>query len=193
MPSNKWGGGMRLDLQLKGGEELARKLRAIGAGAEAKLLEATRAGAEVAFDPIKRDAPGDGVIMVQSEKPNLTETKAYEIGPDKEHWYYQFFETGVQPFEINMIKRRTARSAIDKKASQRKGKATKMRGRRVQGDAKVLVFPGSDGGTVFAKRVRRGGMAARPFMRANFMERSGAVIGAFREVIEKHVIWPSVD
>ena len=44
-------------------------------------------------------------------------------GPDKEHWYYQFFETGVQPFEINLGKGRSKRTCSKQHQERGKGES----------------------------------------------------------------------
>lgn len=186
MPSNRRGGGLKLDIKLEGGAELAAQLRAIGASMAGTMAEAAQAGGNVALEPISRDAPGPGVIMIDATAPR--DAAAVEIGPEKSKWYYQFFETGVQPFEIDMVRRRSKRSAIDKQATAKKGKETRMRGRRVAGKGRVLVFPGGSGEKVFSRRVSRGAMAAKPFMRNNFFEKASAMIQAVGDVVRRRAL-----
>lgn len=186
------GKGMRFEMQMKGGDKLAAKLRGMGKDAERVVDEATRSALDVAAGPIRQDAPGPGIVMVKSEKPNKPGVLAYEVGPDKAHWYYQFFETGVQPFEINLVKGRTKRSATNRKASAQKGKTVAMSGRRVRGEKQAVKFAGP-GGVVFAKRIRRGPMAARPFMRKNFLGNTDRMQDEFGKVIKGAAIAPRLE
>lgn len=186
------GKGLKFGVQLRGSDRLAAKLRAMGSQAQSAVDRATRSGLDVAYAQIKQDAPGPGVVMEKADKPDKPGVAAYQAGPDKAHWYYQFFETGVQPFEINLARGRTKRTAVNRKASERKGKTVTMSGRRVQGEKQALKFAGP-GGVVFAKRIRRGAMAARPFMRKNFLGNTERMKDAFGDEIEHTVIAPQLE
>lgn len=85
-------------VKIEGGEELLEKLRAMGIDVRKVLKEATLAGAEEIRRPANHDAPGPHIIaeVMASDKNSAT----VGIGPDEDHWYYQFFETGAQPHKI---------------------------------------------------------------------------------------------
>ena len=89
----------KITAKIEGDEELLLKLRALGAGVEQILETAVLAGAEIVKDQANRLARGPHIETEITEK---SRTKAIaEIGPDKEHWYYRFFETGAGPHEIS--------------------------------------------------------------------------------------------
>ena len=184
--SKRWGRGFQMDAKIVGAEALLKRLNAMGAGAEAMLAQATEDGMNAVVDDIKRDAPGDG-IMVQRDEDNRGNATVL-AGPDKAHWYYQFFETGVQPFEINLGKGRSKRSALNNTKSAAKGKAVRMTGRKIQGEAQALHW-----GDVFAKTIHRGGMSAKPFMRPNFIPQKDKIEQAFIDTIESGVIRPNTE
>lgn len=88
----------RISVHLQGGEELMRKLQAMQADVADVIERATQAGAEVVADAARADAPGP-FIAVEVER-NARGKAVARIGPDKDHWYYRFFETGTAPHEI---------------------------------------------------------------------------------------------
>lgn len=85
-------------IKLTGDLELKRKLEQLKARARGALLDAAEAGADVVQADADRRAPGPHIItgnkVVEGGKATV------EIGPDKEHWYYQFAETGATAHEI---------------------------------------------------------------------------------------------
>lgn len=88
-----------LGVKIEGGEELFRKLEALGVNLREVLVKAVEAGGEVIGDDAETKSPGDGLtVEILSKKANSVEVG---IGPDKEHWYYRFFELGAQPHEIS--------------------------------------------------------------------------------------------
>jgi len=179
--SKRWGRGVRISATLEGGEELLKKLKGLGIDATAAADRATHAAMSVARDKIEADAPGPFIEMQRDDKIKGAGRAAYDVGPDTDHWFYQFFETGVQPFEIDMVRRRTKRSAIEKKS----GKT--MRGRKVRGEQAVMQF--SIGGKeVFTRRVKRGGIPAQPFMRRNFLGSEEPMKDRFGDSIARTVI-----
>lgn len=85
-------------VEVEGGDELIAELRALGVDVEMALKEATLAGGQVLVDEMNDLAPGPHIdAEVRSATPNKV---TLDIGPDPQHWYYRFFETGVQPHEI---------------------------------------------------------------------------------------------
>lgn len=126
----------------------------------AKILEqATQVGADVIADEADHLAPGP---YIETDVSAKTWVKVdIEIGPDKEHWYYLFFETGTQPHEV------TPRS--------------------VGG----LEFPGREGEMVVRQVVSVSGMGASPFMRPAYDgkkdEAEEAVGREFLKVINKYL------
>ncbi len=85
-------------MTIKGDKELLKKIKALGSGVEQVLEPAALAGAEVIKDQANSLAPGPHIETEVTEK-SRTKAKG-EIGPDKDHWYYRFFETGTAPHEI---------------------------------------------------------------------------------------------
>lgn len=85
-------------IQIVGGEKLLRQLHQMGVDVRGVLKAAALAGAEEIRKPANQDAPGPHVIaeVVESDKESAT----VGIGPDEQHWYYHFFETGAQAHEI---------------------------------------------------------------------------------------------
>lgn len=83
---------------IEGGEELLAKLQQLGVDVRGVLKEAILAGAEEIWRPANQNAPGPHVIAEVTDSDQNSATVG--IGPDKEHWYYQFFETGAQAHEI---------------------------------------------------------------------------------------------
>lgn len=117
-------------------EELDKVLAAIDQSVFGTAVKnAAWAGAGVIEEAAKRYAPGPHIIRVSVSESNSVVEIA--IGPDEDHWYYVFFETGVSAHEIPVAKN--------------------------QGEV-ILHFQGS-GGDVYVYKVSHPGMAAKPFMR----------------------------
>lgn len=172
------GKGLQFDAKLEGLDELRAKLVAMGKKAYEVLDEATAAALQPTADAIRQDAPGPHILQEKADKPNKKGVVAHDVGPDKDHWFYQFSETGVQPFEVDLVRKKTKRSGGGR--------------RKVRGEAQALKFPGS-GGEVFAKRIRRGGIPAKPFMRKNFLGRERPMVTTFGQVIEQKAIGPLLE
>jgi HK97 gp10 family phage protein len=87
-----------ISVKLEGGEELLEALRQIDANMKAALRSATLAGAQPIADAANSMAPGP---HIETEVVSATTGEAtVAIGPDKEHWYYRFQETGAAAHEI---------------------------------------------------------------------------------------------
>lgn len=137
---------MELRIKLEGAEELQAALRRLGSEAQTAMADAALAGAEVIRDAATRRAPGP---YIRAEVVRTTRQVAQvHIGPDEDHWYYQFVETGAQPHLI--------------------------RPRKPGGKLRFEV----GGAEVFARVVHHPGMAARPFLRPAFDENSGRAADA---------------
>ena len=75
-----------------------RKLQMMQANVADVIERATQAGADVVAEAARANAPGPFIaVEVERNKRDLAVAK---IGPDKDHWYYRFFETGTAPHEI---------------------------------------------------------------------------------------------
>ena len=121
--------------EIEGDKEFYAKLRSMSNQMAAVLGDAAQAGADVVKDQANRLAPGPHIETDLAKK-----TKAFaevEIGPDDEHWYYRFFETGAQPHEITP----------DTKGG--------------------LEFPGRGGEMIVRVLASHQGMAASPFLTAS--------------------------
>lgn len=86
-------------IKLEGDKELKRKLDLLGRRARGALLKAAEAGAEVIEDAAEQRAPGPHIV-IGNQKVEGGRAEV-DIGPDKEHWHYQFFETGATAHEIS--------------------------------------------------------------------------------------------
>ena len=84
--------------EIKGDQEFKKKIVNLRKEISAILEEAALAGADVIKDEANRLAPGP---HIETDVVESTWTHAdVEIGPDKEHWYYRFFETGTSAHEV---------------------------------------------------------------------------------------------
>ena len=90
--------GSRFTVTIEGGEELLEQLQRMGVDVKAALEKVVLEGAEEIRRPANQMAPGPHVVAEVAASGKQAVTVA--IGQDKEHWYYQFFETGAQPHEI---------------------------------------------------------------------------------------------
>lgn len=145
--------------EIKGDEELKKKIIGLRKDISAILDQAAGAGANVIADEANHLAPGP---HIETEIVESTWTHSdINIGPDKEHWYYQFFETGVQPHEITPSK--------------------------VGG----LAFPGREGEMVVRVFASHQGMGAKPFLRPAHDTKKGDAEEAtgrkFLQVINKYI------
>jgi HK97 gp10 family phage protein len=87
-----------IQVKLEGGEELLEALRAIDANIKGAVKAATLAAAQPILDMANGLAPGPHVI---ADVVSVTTAGAeVAIGPDAEHWYYRFHETGAASHEI---------------------------------------------------------------------------------------------
>ena len=78
-------------------EGLLKALERLGGSPERVLVRATEAAGKVVLTEARRRAPGPHVEMETVEKRKGK--VSIDVGPDKGHWYYKFFETGAQPHE----------------------------------------------------------------------------------------------
>lgn len=92
-------------------KELERKFKGLARAAQRQALaDALESGAEIVKEKANQNAPGPNVHI--DVDPQKVDTLAsVSVGPDKEHWFYRFFETGAQPHEIGP-KRRSQLKAI---------------------------------------------------------------------------------
>ena len=150
---------MTFRAEIKNMDDLEKKIVGLRKDMSKILEQAAQAGADVIADEANHLAPGP---YIDTDVVGLTWAHAdVEIGPDKEHWYYLFYETGTAPHEV------TPRS--------------------VGG----LEFPGQEGEMVVRQIVSVPGMAARPFLRPAFDgkkdEAEEATGREFLKVINKYL------
>jgi hypothetical protein len=101
---------MKITVKVEGEQELQRKLALLAQKAGQIVDEATRAGADVWQEESNRLAPGPHVAQMTT-RTTLTAADV-QIGPDKEHWYYIFFETGATAHEITPSVRKAVRFEV---------------------------------------------------------------------------------
>lgn len=85
--------GDTIRVELQGDRELLNKLAALGIAPKAVLEAAVAAGAEIVRDVAREQAPGPEIEMEVIKSSDESATAA--VGPDKDHWYYRFFEFGA--------------------------------------------------------------------------------------------------
>lgn len=87
-----------ITVTLEGGEALIEALRRLEADIVGALGAAGAAGAVPVVDAANSRAPGP---HIEAEVVGVSEKRVtVKIGPDKEHWYYRFAETGAAAHEI---------------------------------------------------------------------------------------------
>ena len=85
-------------MTIKGDKELLDKIAKMGTQISGVIEDAALTGAEEFKERANNLAPGPHI-----ETDTVKKTKTFaevEIGPDEEHWYYRFFETGTAPHEF---------------------------------------------------------------------------------------------
>lgn len=145
--------------EIEGDKEFYQKLRMMANQMSLILEEASQAGADVVKEEANLLAPGPHIETDLNRKTRFWAEMS--IGPDDEHWYYRFFESGVQPHEIT------------------------------PGSRGGLEFMGREGELIVRVFVSHQGMAAKPFLRPALDDKKGQAEEAtgqkFLEVINKHV------
>ena len=142
--------------RIEGGEELKARLEELAQAVRGAALEAAaRAGAEVIRADANRRAPGPHVELEVRESSESAVEVA--VGPDKEHWYYQFFELGAGRHTI--------------------GPQSK----------KAIRFPGVEGKQVVRFGVTHPGMAARPFLRPALDGQKSNAVEAVGDELQRRI------
>lgn len=86
---------------LEGADELIQMIQKLGdIAAGAAVMEAVIEGGKVMEDEIESRAPGPNIITFPDARSIKRGYAGVMIGPDKEHWYYRFLETGATAHEI---------------------------------------------------------------------------------------------
>ena len=88
----------RVEMKLEGGDGLLAAIRDADIAVRNVLREAVLAGAQVVVDAAAGNAPGPHIIAKVTEVDDSGAEAS--IGPDADHWYYRFFETGAVAHEI---------------------------------------------------------------------------------------------
>jgi len=88
---------MNLNLQIDT-KEFERALKRLGDQMEDLVVDAAKAGGKVVELAADAKAPGPHIVSeVTDQGPGFAEVS---IGPNKEHWYYKFFEFGASSHQI---------------------------------------------------------------------------------------------
>lgn len=85
--------GDTIRVELQGEQELLNKLAGLGISTKMILEAAVSAGALIVRDLAREAAPGPEIEMEVTKSSETSATAS--VGPDKEHWYYRFTETGA--------------------------------------------------------------------------------------------------
>ena len=142
-------------LEVEGADELIAALRAVTDAPDKVLEQATLAGGAVIERLAEQKAPGPHIDTEVEKKAPGAVTVA--IGPDKDHWYYLFFETGAQSHEV------------------------------LPKNRQVLKWPGAEGDVFVERVLAHPGMPAQPFMRPAADTGGDAAAGAVGDVIAKEI------
>jgi len=89
----------RFVIKLDGMEGTMHELLKRGDAVNAILEVAVHAGAAVIQEIADANAPRGGSVVKQTTKRKPASV-IVDIGPDREHWFYKFFETGATEHEI---------------------------------------------------------------------------------------------
>lgn len=90
----------RVRTELVGDKELREKLHRMGDLVRQANSKAARAAEEPIVAEANSLAPGPHILALQSARESTEDLAVVDIAPDKEHWYYQFTETGAGEHEI---------------------------------------------------------------------------------------------
>lgn len=143
---------------VEGGAELAAGLRALAADAQGALLaRALKRGGRVVQKHANQRAPRPEVKLDVDNAGGANQSVS--VGIEGKNWRWRFAEYGVQPFEVDLVKGRTSRASGG-------GRKTK---------AGVLVF-NAGGNLVFTKRIKRGGVPAKTFLRPAIDENEDEIL-----------------
>ena len=91
----------RLKAKIEGGQELMKALQGLDVNVRNALVQAADAGAEVIRAEAARRAPGPYIVKSYQWNKRFRKNRAdFQIGPDREHRHYYFFEVGTRPHVI---------------------------------------------------------------------------------------------
>jgi len=82
-----------LTVRLEGDKELIKELKRLGVDVRAALDDALREGAEVVQRAANPKAPGEHIEIGDAQVRG--DGGEIKVGPDDDHWYYRFVETGA--------------------------------------------------------------------------------------------------
>lgn len=87
-------------VEIEGLDELVQALKDAGANVEDVLTTAMLAAGEIVAQAANPNAPGPNIGVEVDEEESSGKKIVVNVGPDEEHWYYKFAETGVTAHEI---------------------------------------------------------------------------------------------
>ena len=96
----------KVRVQLIGDAELRDKLHRMGQNVQKANSKAARAAEVPVQVEATEGAHGPHIMALQSKRESTEALAVVDIGPDKEHWFYQFFETGAVAHPIKAKKAR---------------------------------------------------------------------------------------
>jgi len=92
---------MKITAKIEGDKELLEAFKRLKVDVAVVFEKAALAGAEEIRAAAQSKAPGPHIEVEIDEKQSTPGRRVVSIGPDKEHWFYQFFETGAGAHEID--------------------------------------------------------------------------------------------
>lgn len=157
---------------VSGSQQLEKALAALAEAARGEMAKAMlKSGAKVVQKYANKSAPRPEIEVDDVDDAGGM-NKSIGIGLPGKKWRWRFAEYGVQPFEVDLAKGRTTR--------------TSGSGRKVKSSKKAMRFV--DGGAVvFTKRIKRGGIPAKPFLRPAIDENEDEILDEMAKVAQARI------
>ena len=160
----------RLSLDPKSSAEFKRQLKELARAARREVIEAALlAGGAIIHGDAEARAPGPLELVLvggrtlrkrvdaRLNKVVKAGAKFAAIGPDKDHWYYRFFEFGATPHDIQPV------------------------------NANALVFESNGNWVVTSFARQSGGVKAQPFLRPAVDKNQEAAVDAMGSVLKREI------
>ena len=91
----------KMHVEIEGLQELAQALEDAGADVKEVLKDAIVSAGEIVAQAAIPAAPGAEIYPEVDEEESSDKKIVVNVGPDQDHWYYRFQETGATAHEIN--------------------------------------------------------------------------------------------
>lgn len=91
----------KMRVEIEGLQDLVQALEDAGANVKEVLQGAVLAAGEIVLQAAILAAPGSEIYAKLDEDESSDQKIVVNVGPDDQHWYYQFAETGATAHEIS--------------------------------------------------------------------------------------------